>query len=166
MYLANNGYNKPYVYGSKVIVPHDGRVYIATRDAGSETMQPDMYYSPKLLGGSLEYDVDLSQSGCSCNAALYLVSMPGKDWNGNASPSQGNDFYCDANKVGGVYCPEMDIMEANTYAWHTTAHKCNPASPKGWYDWCDGAGSCYLSTHSIDNSGYGPGNNFKINTQK
>ena len=50
-------------------------------------MGPNDYYSPNVNGGYWEWDVDLSQSGCSCNAAMYLISMPGKDWNGNPDPS-------------------------------------------------------------------------------
>jgi hypothetical protein len=84
-----------------------------------------MYYSPDLLGSYIQYDIDLSESHCSCNAAFYLVSMPGYDSNGNPDPAQGKDYYCDANQVGGNYCPEMDIMEANQYAFAITPHTCN-----------------------------------------
>jgi len=168
MYLANNDYHKPVVEGDKVTVPHTtrGRVYIAKYDAGGERMEPDMYYSPNLLGGSLEYDVDLSNAGCSCNAAVYLVYMPGRDVDGNPEPSLSNDFYCDANLVGGTYCPEMDIMEANLYSWHTTAHRCNAPDEKGSYYWCDNGGDCLLTTHSIDPKGYGPSDDYTINTRK
>lgn len=31
------------------------------------------YFLPNLLGGSVEYDVDLSQHECGCIAAFYLV---------------------------------------------------------------------------------------------
>lgn len=69
--------------GDKVVIPHGGRSYLATGDK----MGPDDYYAPNVNGGFWEWDVDLSQSGCSCNAAMYLISMPGKDWNGNPDPS-------------------------------------------------------------------------------
>jgi len=125
--------------GSQVVIPHGGRSYLTTSDA----MGPSNFYSPNVNGGFWEYDVDLSTSGCSCNAAFYLVSMPGKDWNGNPDPSQGHDYYCDANQVGGVWCPEFDIMEANTYAWHSTPHKCDSPNDKGHYSNCDRGGSVF-----------------------
>lgn len=122
-----------------------------------------MFYTPNLLGGQVEYDMDLSQSSCSCNAALYLVSMPGKDWNGNPDPSSGGDYYCDANKVGGVFCTEIDIMEANTYAWQTTPHNCDAPTNKGHYNNCDGSGKGWMNFHNL-NLDYGPGRG--INTQQ
>ena len=54
--------------------------------------------------------MDLSQVGCACNAALYLVSMGAP----SAAPTKCGDYYCDANDVCGVNCPEMDIQEART----------------------------------------------------
>ena len=124
-------------------VRHGGRSYLAR----SDKLGPDNFYLPNLLGGSIEFDVDLSSAGCSCNAALYLVSMPGR--NPDGSPRKGpGDYYCDGNNVGGSYCPEFDIMEANTYAFQATPHKCNRPSASGHYDSCDGAGSCWQKGQS------------------
>ena len=61
----------------------------------------------------MEYDVDLSRVSCGCNAALYMIGMPGVDANGQPFESTDGMHYCDAAKVGGNYCPEFDIMEAN-----------------------------------------------------
>ena len=124
--------------GDTMDIPHGGRSYLATSDA----LGPDNFYAVNLLGGAIDYDVDLSKSGCSCNAALYLILMPAKDKNGNPEKGFG-DYYCDANMVGGHWCPEFDIMEANTYAWHTTPHKCDPPTDKGHYTNCDRGGSCF-----------------------
>jgi hypothetical protein len=44
----------------------------------SATLDPEQFYKPNLLGGSVEYDVDLSQANCGCISTIYLVSMPGK----------------------------------------------------------------------------------------
>merc|ERR1712086_826715 len=40
-------------------IPHGGRSYLATTDA----LGPDNWYRVDLLGGAIEYDVDLSQDG-------------------------------------------------------------------------------------------------------
>ena len=91
------------------------------------------YYKPNLLGGSIEFDVDLSRSGCGCLTALYAIVMP-------ANQNQSDPFkYCDAASVGGHMCPEFDVMEANKHAWRSTAHKCDN---NGGYSNCDRNGMC------------------------
>jgi hypothetical protein len=99
-----------------------------------------------------------------CNAAFYMVSMPGYNQNQQPDKSQGGDYYCDANQVGGVWCPEMDIMEANTYAWHMTPHTCD--SPSGKHYWNCDKGGCGKAIHQVDGNAYGPGNQYRINSLK
>jgi hypothetical protein len=55
LYIVNNPW---YSAGSDrtIQIPHDGRSYLSHVDA----MQADGYYMPNWLGGSLEYDFDLS----------------------------------------------------------------------------------------------------------
>ena len=36
-------------------------------------MQSDGFYHPSILGGAIEYDVDLKDVECGCNAALYMI---------------------------------------------------------------------------------------------
>jgi hypothetical protein len=67
-------------------LPHSGRTYLATKN-GNGAFTPDMFYSPNLLGGSIEWDMNLSQAGCGCNAAFYMVSMPGYDQSGQPDKS-------------------------------------------------------------------------------
>jgi hypothetical protein len=145
--------------GNTMDIPAGGRSYLSP-----DNENKGVFYSPNLLGGTIEYDVDLSHSGCSCNAALYLISMPAKDWNGVPTAGKGGDYYCDANMVGGNWCPEFDIMEANTYAWHSTPHKCDAPNDKGHYNNCDRGGDCFEIAHG--RISYGPGDNFTINTLK
>ena len=94
---------------------YNNRMYLSE----SPTLDTSAYFKPNLLGGSIEFDVDLSQSGCGCLTALYAIVMP-------ASQNTNDPFqYCDAASVGGYMCPEFDVMEANKHAWRTTAHKCD-----------------------------------------
>ena len=73
--------------GREIAFDYNKRFYF------SEVSQVDtsQYFTVNLLGGVLDYDVDLSQVGCGCITALYTVTMPGVD---NTS----DEFqYCDAN---------------------------------------------------------------------
>jgi hypothetical protein len=126
--------------GSDYVVPANGRGYISTTPYLDQS-NPS-YFAPNLLGGSVEYDIDLSSHECGCIAAFYLVSMPGKDSNGNLWMDTDGWGYCDANQVSGNYCPEFDIMEANKWAWASTPHKCDAPSDKGFYSNCDRGGQC------------------------
>ena len=49
--------------------------------------------------------------GCGFNAALYFVGMTANDGGAESGTN-----YCDAQAVGGTYCSEMDLFEANTEA--------------------------------------------------
>jgi hypothetical protein len=74
---------------------------------------PNQFYKPKLLGGSVEFDVLMDDSNCGCVQAFHTVLQPGKNEDGSFRPNEDNSYYCDANKVGGNFCPEFDIMEGN-----------------------------------------------------
>ena len=117
-----------------ITLAHSGRGYMANTDA--TTIESNMFYAANLLGGSLSFDVNLSQSKCSCNSALYLVSMPGYNSQGQPDPSTSKDYYCDANIINGNKCPEIDIMEANQYAFSKGVHRCNNPINKH-YDTCE-----------------------------
>lgn len=98
--------------GDHITIPEGVRLYFSN----GPTLDAENYYKPNLLGGSVEFDVDMSPIDCGCNAALYLVRAPARDWDGTDETTDGF-YYCDAQGVGGAYCPEFDIMEANKYAW-------------------------------------------------
>ena len=88
--------------------------------------------------------------------------MPAYNPDGSANKGQDGDFYCDANDVGGNWCPEMDIMEANMFGWRTTPHKCDAPQGKHFNN-CD-RGGCGKSLEQIDRHGFGPGSQYRINT--
>ena len=77
--------------GSDLTFDYNNRMYLST----SETQENGAFFMPSLLGGSMEYDVDLSDVGCGCVTALYSIVMP-------AATTTSDPFgYCDANSVGG-----------------------------------------------------------------
>jgi hypothetical protein len=45
----------------------------------TDSVTPEGFWKPNLLGGSVEFDVDLSNMECGCVAAFYLIRMPAKD---------------------------------------------------------------------------------------
>merc|ERR1712176_363289 len=61
-----------------------------------------------LLGGYVEYDVDISNIGVGVNANIYSISpsFSGSEFNKTAD-------YCDGAAYGADWCIEMDWLESN-----------------------------------------------------
>ena len=119
------------VDGSSVTYKYNNRMYLSTVDR----IDPDKYLKVDLLGGSLEFDLDLSQVGCNCIVALYGVRMPVQD-----PDSTDEQKYCDGQGVGGSYCPEFDLLEGNLYGIHSTTHPCDLPDADGVYSTCSSGG--------------------------
>ena len=87
-----------------------------------------------LLGGSVEYDIDLSHANTGVNANIYTISPTGiSGWTGF---NQGN--YCDGAKTGGDWCVEVDWIESNgNCGGQTTLH----TVAGSWGSGCN-AGGC------------------------
>lgn len=95
-----------------------------------------------------------------------MIGMPGFGSDGSPFESESGMFYCDAAAVDGNYCPEFDIMEANTWAYKATSHACNEPV-NGHYTQCDSNGTCdvdIITDHP--ESAYGPGSEYDINTEE
>ena len=58
--------------GSEVGFHWNNRMYLSN----SPTLDTSDYFKPNLLGGSIEFDVNLDESGCGCLTALYAIVMP------------------------------------------------------------------------------------------
>lgn len=147
--------------GNSLSLTHNSQVQIA--ETYSESWDPNMFKKYKLQGKTLSFTTDISEIGCSCNAALYTVSMPGIGSNGQASGGERGTYYCDANHVQKQWCWEMDIMEANKYTTVATPHKCYQA-PGGYISSCD-QGGCGTNAYHVNSKGMGPGSSYTIDTR-
>jgi len=131
-----------------------------------DTMPLSNFHNFTLFDKEVSYDIDLSKVGCSCNAALFFVTMPG--FNEDGTVATGNDphlpFYCDANDIGGVFCWEHDTIEGNMYNMAVTPHTCN-ALPGQYIPQCDKVG-CAKNIYALDPKAFCPDAGCKINTLK
>ena len=100
--VSASGALAPYVGGGSIYVNMWSRHYLAN----SCGPFPSAYTSWPLLGRTLSWTVNLANTGCGCNMAVYTAQLQQ-----NALPGTcGSDYYCDANAVCGVRCDEIDLM--------------------------------------------------------
>jgi len=98
---------------STITLQGDSRAYlIGSHENGSLRWADLKYAKLKLLNKTLRWTVDVSNVGCGCNAALYLVAMS------SPLPSEAN--YCDINTA--QPCLEIDLFEGNAKALAATLH--------------------------------------------
>ena len=95
--------------GDSLVLPNESRAILSY----GPYLNAEGFWKENLLGGSVEYDVDLSQIECGCIASLYMVLLPAKSKDGWYVKGGDGYYYCDSNGNGGSFCPEFDIMEAN-----------------------------------------------------
>jgi len=159
-YVAGHGGDS---LGNKLTIEHNGGFSITT--SCKDDWDPHGFKLFKLLGQTLSYTVDLSRVGCACNLAMNLVPLPARDRSGQ--PSKGTcsyvSYYCDASRVCGQFCPELDIMEANRHVFESTPRKCDAPSQGGHYSHCDRDG-CGQNTNKMGVMDYGPGSDYTIDT--
>ena len=63
----------------------------------SPTLDKDAYFKPDLLGGFMQYEVDLSKVGCNCVTNVMGLAMPSVD------PNADEFGFCNAS--GDSLCP-------------------------------------------------------------
>lgn len=162
--MESGGTKGPKVSVSKntISLAHNARTYIAAQC--DTEFKPSSFYIFKLMDKTISYTVDLSEVGCACNAALYLTSMPAYNSSQSPDPTRCEDYYCDANKVCGIYCPEIDLIEANNHNIHITPHSCDEPDGK-YYSHCDGGGYS-VGAYESDKLSFGPSNEHVIDTTK
>jgi len=168
-WTTNDGLGPTYVIGgSKVAVSGNQIALSYSSGAGfarvcQDHWTPDIFKVYHLLDKTISFTADVSTVGCGCNAAFYLTSSPAYNQSQLPDPGQCGDYYCDANKVCGQFCPEIDLFEANNRALQVTPHTCDAPVGK-YFSKCDGVG-CGRNTHKLNAVNYGFGSNYTINTQ-
>jgi len=131
-----------------------GSLRLSTSPTGTNTHWT--YFS--LLGKTLSWDVDLSNVPCGLNATFYSVFL-----------HDGNS-YRDACATF-PSTTELDFMEANRYAWHTTLHRgsndCGGAPPVGIGGTIQDPKYRFYDLNDIQKNAsqlYGPGGSYTIDT--
>ena len=104
-------------------------------------------YEHFFLGGSMSYDVDVSQVSCDRAAGLFLVQMDDEDCSWFPQPS---DYV--------PQCASLDVMTANKHGFAIEAHPCE-------FGQCDNESLCKARFTDEDYWNYGYGADFMINTE-
>jgi len=124
--LVPTGWKNMSVLDTGVVSPQlGGRAYFADKCKAGHFSNED-YLALTLLGKTISFSTDISGAGCGCNAAFYMTNM-----HQNMEVSECGDYYCDANNVCGESCAEIDIMEGNMFAFHSTLHSAHDHDGKG-----------------------------------
>jgi len=149
VYIVSNyksdGYENVLMYPDGIngfAIRGGGHIYFS--DVPSDEFYPEMYWKTPLKDHRFSYEINLDRIGCRCAATAYFVSMQQ-----NYNPGEWGQYYCDANFVNGVWCPEYDSFEGNRYTMQTTPHTCQQDAGGYWYN-CDTKG-CGTNAHDIDN---------------
>ena len=125
-----------------------GRVYLADT-CDERPAAPELYAALPLVGRTISVTVDVSEASCGCVVAFYLSFLRDAPAAGQCA----EDWYCDANsvmwdrtphrhpipprlivslslspltisvQVCGTRCAEVDIIEANQYAFQSALHE-------------------------------------------
>lgn len=85
-----------------------------------------------LLGGYIEFDMDVSGVTAGTNTNIYTVSMTGDNC--------GEACYCDIQDNGSPVCMELDIIEANGQCYFASTWHTVPGFDQGG---CDAGGCAY-----------------------
>lgn len=104
----------PGARGTSVIVQGNSRLYAVAHVPDVPAWEAVEYRRFELLDRAIAFDVDLSNIGCGCNAAVYLVDM--------RAPEKDGAGYCDIQGVDASACLEVDLLEGNIKAIQTTVH--------------------------------------------
>ena len=72
LYVQYPDWSEASISGANLSFDFNNRMYLSTQ----ASLDTSAYFMPSLVGGSMEFDVNVSQSGCGCLTALYATVMP------------------------------------------------------------------------------------------
>ena len=94
----------------KIEGPHEA-MYKKTSDSVANLKASDGAFKANYLGGTLRYDVNVSDVGCNCAAGVFLVALDGdKCTMGEYEKDSPPD------------CPTINVMKANKEGFKTQSH--------------------------------------------
>lgn len=146
-YLTTKSWSSAKVKESGKCVEIEGNNSLFLRN--EESFDDEAIFKTYLLGGAIEYDVDISETKSSCVAGMYMVHT--------------DDGMCgEVDQYGRPMCQSIDAMQANLFGFESKAHPCGNGT-------CDAISKCIVSMQDqgIDKYGsgaYGPGGSI-IDTQ-
>lgn len=147
MFSQSKEFSVAYIEGKSMEIMGNNSLSIQEAQQASDSSA----YKPNLMGGSIEYDVNLAGVNSGCVAGVYLVESD----NSRCSPNESQDQK--------PQCKSIDAMQANKYGFESKAHPCSNGT-------CDAISQCALSMQheaiqSSHHDCYGPGGS-KIDTNK
>jgi len=100
------------------------------------------------LGGSLEFDVDVSSIDCACAGGVFLAAIDDDEctWGAHADGTV-------------PQCASVDIMAANKYGFQVESNPCTGGV-------CDASEVCKAHAKDGDEYAYGPGSEYTIDSTR
>ena len=76
--MTDQSFYQPLVSGSDIqMSPQSNNKVFLAYASDYDQMDPETsFLKPQLLGGSVEYDIDMTKANCGCDADIYLVALP------------------------------------------------------------------------------------------
>ena len=102
-------------------------------------------YMHTYLGGSLSFDINVSQTDCACAAHVHLTAVDDEGECAIQTVKEGGDSQ---------QCASVDVMLANLYGFNAASHAEGQSA------------QCVRKASDVDALAYGPGPDYTINSQQ
>lgn len=142
--------------GGVRVTYNEPRIYVMERPGVHSSSDPADFHMFQLADKTLSFTVFLNGTACGLFASVDLLSMPA------TAIGRDGDWHCDAHVNEKAYCPEIDIMRANIYTLHSSAHACS----KPWSEAsCDNSAHILEFGRGIENYGFSDTSDHIIDTR-